>query len=147
MIAELDKDGSGQIEFEEFFYMMTTRPSDNESRDEVHKVFITFDSQKTGKSLVIQDSSLWKISERLQRIWENSLTIMFSKKWSRELMLISMEWSLRRNSTTSSPRRPHDHDCSAWALFLSYIYRGTTEDTLIKVFIFATIKIIGTEEI
>jgi calcium-binding protein CML len=32
MIAELDKDGSGQIEFPEFFYMMTTRPSDNESR-------------------------------------------------------------------------------------------------------------------
>jgi len=27
MIAELDKDGSGQIEFDEFFYMMTTRPS------------------------------------------------------------------------------------------------------------------------
>jgi centrin-1 len=48
MIAELDKDGSGQIEFPEFFYMMTTRPSDNETRDEVHKVFITFDSQKTG---------------------------------------------------------------------------------------------------
>jgi len=48
MIAELDKDGSGQIEFPEFIYMMTTRPSDNESRDEVHKVFITFDSQKTG---------------------------------------------------------------------------------------------------
>lgn len=48
MIAELDKDGSGQIEFTEFFTMMTTRPSDNETRDEVHKVFITFDAQKTG---------------------------------------------------------------------------------------------------
>jgi Ca2+-binding EF-hand superfamily protein len=48
MIAELDQDGSGQIEFPEFFYMMTTRPADNETRDEVHKVFITFDSQKTG---------------------------------------------------------------------------------------------------
>jgi len=48
MIAELDKDGSGMIEFPEFFYMMTTRPSDNESRDEVHKVFVTYDSAKTG---------------------------------------------------------------------------------------------------
>ena len=48
MIAELDQDGSGQIEFPEFFYMMTTRPADNETRDEVHKVFITFDAQKTG---------------------------------------------------------------------------------------------------
>ena len=53
MIAELDKDGSGQIEFEEFFYMMTTRPSDNETRDEVHKVFISFDVQKTGTTAVI----------------------------------------------------------------------------------------------
>jgi Ca2+-binding EF-hand superfamily protein len=57
MIAELDKDGSGQIEFPEFFYMMTTRPSDNESREEVHKVFITFDVQKTGRCRLIQDSS------------------------------------------------------------------------------------------
>lgn len=48
MIAELDKDGSGLIEFDEFFKMMTTRPSTNESREEVHKVFVTFDNQKTG---------------------------------------------------------------------------------------------------
>lgn len=48
MIAELDKDGSGQIEFHEFFEMMTTRPSDNETREEVHKVFITFDPARTG---------------------------------------------------------------------------------------------------
>ena len=27
MIAEIDKDGSGQLEFDEFFTMMTTRPS------------------------------------------------------------------------------------------------------------------------
>ena len=58
MIAELDKDGSGQIEFPEFFYMMTTRASDNESRDEVHMVFITYDPNKTGTPSIIQDSSL-----------------------------------------------------------------------------------------
>jgi hypothetical protein len=28
--------------------MMVTRPSDNETREEVHKVFITYDIQKTG---------------------------------------------------------------------------------------------------
>ena len=48
MIAELDKDGSGMIEFDEFFKMMITRPSANESFDEIHKVFVTFDNQKTG---------------------------------------------------------------------------------------------------
>jgi centrin-2/centrin-1 len=57
MIAELDSDGSGQIEFPEFFYMMTSRPSDNESRDEVHKVFITYDASRTGKDCFMQDSS------------------------------------------------------------------------------------------
>ena len=28
---------------------MTSRPSTNESREEVHKVFVTYDNQKTGK--------------------------------------------------------------------------------------------------
>ena len=48
MIGELDKDGSGLIEFDEFFKMMTTRPSANETREEVHKVFVTIDNQNTG---------------------------------------------------------------------------------------------------
>ena len=48
MIAEIDKDGSGQLEFDEFFSMMTTRPSENESWEEIHKVFITFDTGRTG---------------------------------------------------------------------------------------------------
>ena len=48
MIAEIDKDGSGSIDFSEFFQMMTVRPSENESRDEVYKVFVTFDVGRTG---------------------------------------------------------------------------------------------------
>jgi centrin-1 len=28
--------------------MMTVRPSENETRDEVHKVFVTYDIDKTG---------------------------------------------------------------------------------------------------
>ena len=79
MIAELDKDGSGQIEFEEFFYMMTTRPSDNESRDEVHKVFITFDPQKTGNSPFTQASSPSRTSARWPRTLESSPTTTSSR--------------------------------------------------------------------
>lgn len=71
MIAEIDKDGSGQIDFNEFFQMMTTRPSDNESREEVHKVFITFDSQKNGKIPSMQASSLSRTSARSPRTWES----------------------------------------------------------------------------
>lgn len=33
MIAELDSDGSGQIEFDEFYEMMTHRPNEQESRE------------------------------------------------------------------------------------------------------------------
>ena len=28
--------------------MMTTRPSENETREEIHKVFVTFDTGRTG---------------------------------------------------------------------------------------------------
>jgi hypothetical protein len=48
--------------------MMVTQPSQNESREEVHKVFITFDSQKTGTWSITQDSLPLRISERLQKI-------------------------------------------------------------------------------
>ena len=50
MIADLDKDGSGQIDFEEFLAMMTIKPTDNESREDIHKVFLLFDDEKTGLS-------------------------------------------------------------------------------------------------
>jgi hypothetical protein len=59
--------------------MMTTRPSDNETRDEVHKVFITFDVQKTGTPLPTQDSSASRNSERSPRTWENSPTTRSSR--------------------------------------------------------------------
>lgn len=52
MIAEIDKDGSGSIDFAEFFQMMTVRPSENESREEVYKVFVTFDVARTGNSQI-----------------------------------------------------------------------------------------------
>ena len=70
MIAELDKDGSGMIEFDEFFYMMTTRPSDNESRDEVHKVFVTFDPNKTG-FVALKD--LRKVAKDLGELTDDSV--------------------------------------------------------------------------
>merc|ERR1711924_542712 len=39
MIAELDADGSGEIEFEEFLDMMTARISDKNSREDIERVF------------------------------------------------------------------------------------------------------------
>ncbi len=70
MISEIDKDGSGQIDFDEFFTMMTTRPSDNELREEVHKVFITFDSQKTG-FIALKD--LRKVAKDLGELTDDTI--------------------------------------------------------------------------
>jgi centrin-1 len=53
MIGEIDKDGGGTIDFEEFLTLMTTPANENESREEIHKVFVTFDDEKTGTSLPI----------------------------------------------------------------------------------------------
>jgi Ca2+-binding EF-hand superfamily protein len=49
MISDLDKDGSGQIEFEEFLDLMTARMSDKDTRSDIEKVFRLFDDDKTGK--------------------------------------------------------------------------------------------------
>lgn len=51
MIADLDKDGSGQIDFEEFLTMMTVRPTENESREDINKVFVLFDDEKSGTTI------------------------------------------------------------------------------------------------
>jgi centrin-1 len=48
MISDLDKDGSGAIDFEEFLDMMTARMSDKDTRDDINKVFRLFDDDKSG---------------------------------------------------------------------------------------------------
>ena len=47
MISDLDEDGSGAIDFEEFLDMMTARMSDKDSRDDIQKVFKLFDDDRT----------------------------------------------------------------------------------------------------
>jgi Ca2+-binding EF-hand superfamily protein len=48
MISDLDADGSGQIDFEEFIRLMTARISEKDSREDIRKVFNLFDDEKTG---------------------------------------------------------------------------------------------------
>lgn len=38
MIGDIDKDGSGNIDFDEFLDMMTAKMSDKDSRDDIMKV-------------------------------------------------------------------------------------------------------------
>merc|ERR1712166_311092 len=49
MINDIDKDGSGTIDFNEFINMMTARMGDRDSREEIVKVFRLFDDDETGK--------------------------------------------------------------------------------------------------
>ena len=49
MISDIDKDGSGSIDFEEFLDMMTAKMSDKDSREDIQKVFNLFDDDQTGK--------------------------------------------------------------------------------------------------
>ena len=47
MISDLDEDGSGAIDFEEFLDMMTARMSDKDSREDIEKVFKLFDDDRS----------------------------------------------------------------------------------------------------
>lgn len=49
MIADIDKDGSGTIDFEEFLTMMTAKMGDRDSGEEIAKAFRLFDDDETGK--------------------------------------------------------------------------------------------------
>lgn len=49
MIGDIDKDGSGSIDFEQFLDMMTAKMSDKDSQADIQEVFNLFDDDKTGK--------------------------------------------------------------------------------------------------
>ncbi|OMJ84599.1 hypothetical protein SteCoe_14273 [Stentor coeruleus] len=48
MISDLDTDGSGKIEFNEFLDMISGNTADENSMEEIRKVFNIFDTDKTG---------------------------------------------------------------------------------------------------
>merc|ERR1712227_797158 len=48
-VKNLDKDGSGALEFNEFYELLTARFSENTSKEELQRVFGLFDTDKTGE--------------------------------------------------------------------------------------------------
>ena len=48
MITDLDSDGNGNLDFGEFFALMTTKISDKNSRAQYSKVFNMYDDDKKG---------------------------------------------------------------------------------------------------
>ncbi|KAJ9701785.1 hypothetical protein PVL29_006945 [Vitis rotundifolia] len=49
MIKDVDKDGSGAIDFDEFVYMMTTKIGERDTKEELMKAFHIIDLDKNGK--------------------------------------------------------------------------------------------------
>lgn len=48
MIGDIDTDGTGEIEFDQFLNLMTARMSDKDSKEDIQKVFNLFDDDNTG---------------------------------------------------------------------------------------------------
>ena len=48
MSLDIDKDGSGTIDFSDFLDMMTSKMSERDSREEILKAFRLFDDDETG---------------------------------------------------------------------------------------------------
>ena len=62
MINDLDKNKSGNIDFDEFLDMMTARMSDRDTRDDIGKVFRLFDEEG---SQTITIKNLRKVAREL----------------------------------------------------------------------------------
>ncbi|XP_020088138.1 caltractin-like [Ananas comosus] len=62
MIADVDKDGSGAIDFDEFVYMMTTKIGEKDTREELMKAFRIIDQDNNGK---ISDVDIQRIARDL----------------------------------------------------------------------------------
>jgi Ca2+-binding EF-hand superfamily protein len=68
VISDLDKDGSGEIEFEEFLGMMSSQMSEHVTKEEIRSIFILFDSEKTN---TINIKNLKKIARDLGETCED----------------------------------------------------------------------------
>ena len=64
-ISDIDKDGSGTIDFSEFLEMMTAKMSERDSREEILKAFRLFDDDETGK---ISFRNLKRVAKELGKI-------------------------------------------------------------------------------
>lgn len=62
MIADLDTDGNGSIDFGEWLTLMTKRVNDKDTRANVTKIFLIFDNERTG---YISAKNLRKIANEL----------------------------------------------------------------------------------
>lgn len=53
MIADVDKDGSGAIDFDEFVHMMTAKMGERDTKEELMKAFQIIDVDKNVRSSIL----------------------------------------------------------------------------------------------
>merc|ERR1712199_52373 len=63
MVSDVDNDGNGTIEFNEFLQMMTGKMGEKDTREDIEKVFKLFDDDSTNK---ISFRNLARVAEELQ---------------------------------------------------------------------------------
>lgn len=49
MIAEIDKEGTGKVSFDDFLALMTVKMAEKDTKEEIMKAFKLFDDDETGK--------------------------------------------------------------------------------------------------
>ena len=62
MISEMDEDGNGTIDFQEFLDMMTARISDQNTKEDLERVYKLFDVERNGQ---IQVADLKRVAKEL----------------------------------------------------------------------------------
>jgi Ca2+-binding EF-hand superfamily protein len=62
MTAEIDKDGSGKLSFNDFLNLMTEKMAEKDTKEEILKAFRLFDDDETGK---ISFKNLQRVAKEL----------------------------------------------------------------------------------
>jgi Ca2+-binding EF-hand superfamily protein len=77
MIADLDADGNGNIDFGEWLGLMTKRVNDKDSRANINKIFALFDDERTG---FISIKNLRRVAQELgENISEEELQELINR--------------------------------------------------------------------
>ena len=89
MITDLDKNKSGNIDFEEFLDMMTARMSDKDTREDIYKVFKLFDDDGTN---TITLKNLRRVARELgETMTDEELTEMIERADSNNDKVVTQE--------------------------------------------------------
>ena len=77
MISDLDADGNGTIDFDEWFTLMTKRVNDKDTRANINKVFALYDDERTG---YISVKNLRRIAQELgENVSEEELNELITR--------------------------------------------------------------------